>query len=65
MMRRRRETGLRRHSVAGTSELSRSQASSLYQSLLRAGFPGDLIRAEMRRHGDPSAELPEEGHEEE
>jgi regulatory protein len=65
MIRRRMESWLRRHSVAGASELGRNQASSLYQSLLRAGFSGDLIRAEMRRHGDPPAELPEEGHEEE
>ncbi len=59
MIRRRIEIWLRRHAASDPSALDRAQAASLYQNLLRAGFPGDRIRAEMRRRGDPSNALPE------
>lgn len=44
---------LRRHSVADPSTLDRRRTASLYQSLLRAGFPAPLIRAELHRLGRP------------
>jgi regulatory protein len=53
MIRRRIEVWLRRH-AADPSSLDRAQTASLYQNLLRAGFPADRIRAEMRRQVSPS-----------
>ena len=63
MIRRRIEIWLRRHAVADPSVLDRAQTASLYQNLLRAGFPGDRIRAELRRHGDPSSAVVDEDEE--
>jgi regulatory protein len=60
MIRRRIEIWLRRHAVADPSALGRSQTASLYQNLLRAGFPGDKIRAELRRRGTRSGALLDE-----
>jgi regulatory protein len=59
MIRRRIEVWLRRHS-ADPSALDRAQTASLYQNLLRAGFPGDRIRAELRRHAHPSGPVLDE-----
>ena len=56
MIRRRMEIWLRRH-AADSSALDRAQTASLYQNLLRAGFPGDRIRAELRRLGRPSSAI--------
>lgn len=60
IIRRRVESWLRRHSVADASALGRAQTASLYRSLLRAGFPGDRIRAELRRRADSGDTLPED-----
>jgi regulatory protein len=60
ILRRRVESWLRRHSVSDTAALDRAQSASLYRSLLRAGFPGDRIRSELRRRGDPAGTLPED-----
>jgi regulatory protein len=51
MIRRRIQSWLRRHGVADPATLDRRRKASLYQSLLRAGFPGDRIRAELQRLG--------------
>ncbi len=53
MIRRRIASWLRRHSVADPATLDRRRTASLYQSLLRAGFPGPLIRNELHRLGRP------------
>jgi regulatory protein len=58
-LRRRIQSWLRRHSVADPAALDRKRTASLYHSLLRAGFPGEGIRAELRRLGQPSESLPE------
>jgi regulatory protein len=61
MIRRRIEIWLRRHSFADASTLDRAKTGSLYQNLLRAGFPGDRIRAELRRYGNhASISVPDE-----
>ncbi|MDE3137214.1 MAG: RecX family transcriptional regulator [Acidobacteriota bacterium] len=57
MIRRRIEVWLRRNSIADPSALDRAQTASLYQNLLRAGFPGDRIRAELRRLVHPSSQV--------
>lgn len=60
MIRRRIQSWLRRHSVADPATLDRRRTASLYQSLLRAGFPGDRIRAELHRLGRSAETLPEQ-----
>lgn len=59
-LRRRIQAWLRRHSVADPSSLDRKLTASLYHSLLRAGFSGDVIRAELRRLGHPSESISED-----
>lgn len=51
-LRRRIEIWTRSHGVTGADGLDRKRYASLFRSLLRAGFPGDLIRAELRRQGE-------------
>lgn len=53
MIRRRIASWLRRHAVADPAALDRRRTASLYQSLLRAGFPGPRIREELYRFGHP------------
>ena len=59
MIRRRIQSWLRRHGLDDRGALDPRRAASLYQSLLRAGFPGDRIRAELHRLGRPADPLPE------
>lgn len=42
-------------------ELDQKQTASLYASLLRAGFPADMIRRELRAVSKQAEALPEEG----
>ena len=58
-LRRRVQIWLRGHRATGAGGLDRKRFASLYRSLLRAGFSGDLIRAELRRLGDHPAGEPE------
>lgn len=51
ILRRRIASWLRRHSVSDPAALDRARFASLYRSLLRAGFPGDRIRAALRCAG--------------
>ena len=46
--------------TAASSQLDQRQFASLYASLLRAGFPSDLIRRELRAVTKLAAALPEE-----
>lgn len=48
-LRRRIDIWLRHHKNADGRSLDRNQQASLYRSLLRAGFAGDRIRAELGR----------------
>jgi regulatory protein len=64
ILRRRIQSWLRRHAIADPTSLEQKRTASLYHSLLRAGFPGDRIRAELHRLGHPSETLPEESDEE-
>jgi regulatory protein len=65
MIRRRIQSWLRRHSMADPSALDQRRTASLYQSLLRAGFPGDRIRAELHRLGRSAESLPAQDPDEE
>lgn len=40
--------------------LDQRKIASLYASLLRAGFPGDIVRRELRAAGKNATELPDE-----
>jgi SOS response regulatory protein OraA/RecX len=59
ILRRRIESWLGRHGYARPGSLERKHLASLYRSLLRAGFPGDRIRAELERMGSEEESLPE------
>lgn len=58
-LRRRIESWLRRHGGARAGSLDRRNLASLYRSLLRAGFPGDRIHAELKRMRNEEESLPE------
>lgn len=53
------ESWLRRHRARSTGALDRKQFASLYRSLFAAGFPSDLIRAELGRSGEDRRQTPE------
>jgi len=50
---------LRGKDTAG-AQLDQRKMASLYASLLRAGFPADMIRRELHALGKPAESLPEE-----